>query len=92
MFSSAAVFIRERRSRWSTYMGPTLRLNSHVMNRITGVSAIRHSAMSQSIEKKNITEALKSTIHSTIAFIIHATEWRTMSRSPVTRFMMSPVR
>ena len=74
MFSSAAVFMRESFSRRSTYIGPALRLNSHVMNNITGVSAIRHSAISQSIVKKNISDAEKSTTHSTMVLIIHAME------------------
>ena len=49
-------------------------MKSHVINSITGVSEIIQSAISQSMVKKNISEAENSTMHSTMVLIIHAME------------------
>ena len=52
----------------------------------------RRDTLKNIIEKKKITDAVYNTTHSITALTIHATQCRTISRSPEIRVIISPVR
>ena len=66
MFSCAAVFMRERRSRRSTYSGCTCFAKTFVRMKIIGVTASMASANSQSTQRNGMDVVRNSTTQSII--------------------------